>query len=193
MSEKLTNRPEHNEKPSEAELLLPTPEQAEPLRKGEKDPQKALQEARAEIERAGKAETHASALEHLKDAEKPSRPAVHSYVNRELKKLTLGRELTHIRRRLSPPARTFSKVIHQPIVRGISEPVGKTAGRPSGLLGGGLAAFIGGCGYLYLTERAGMRYSYAVFMALFVGGFVLGLILELLVYVATGSRRHAND
>jgi hypothetical protein len=77
--------------------------------------------------------------------------------------------------------RGLSKLIHQPAVRAVSEVGAKTVSRPSGLLGGGLLAFLGSSTYLFMTKYIGFRYNYLVFLLLFVGGFVLGLVLELLV------------
>lgn len=168
-------------------------EQAEPLRKNEKDPAAALQEARTKVHETTRAETRANPVEALHASEKAARPAQPLHVNRELKNITLNRELTAIRRKLSAPQRVLSKVIHQPVIRAVSEPLGKTVSRPSGLLGGGLVAFFGTSSYLYLAKHNGMRYSYFVFLALLFGGFIVGLLLELMVYVATSSRRHDND
>lgn len=193
MAEKLTIKPERQANPAKAERLLPTPEQAEPLRKNEKDPAKALIEARAKIQETTRAESASNPVEQLKAAEKAVQPAKPLHINRELKSITLHRELAAIRRKLNVPQRALSKVIHQPVISAVSEPLGKTLSRPSGLLGGGLVAFLGTSGYLLLAKRSGMPYSYFVFLALFAGGFVVGLVLELLVYAATSSRRHAND
>jgi hypothetical protein len=193
MAEKLKIKPEQQGNLTKAERLLPTAEKAEPLRKNEKDPAEALIEARAKIQETTQAETQSNPLEQLEESEKAAQPAKPLHVNRELKRITLNRELAAIRRKLSIPQRVLSKVIHQPAISAVSEPLGKTVSRPSGLLGGGLVAFLGTSGYLLLAKRSGMQYSYFVFLALFAGGFVVGLVLELLVYAATSSRRHAND
>jgi hypothetical protein len=193
MAEKLKTPERSAESQSSPERLLPTPEQAEPLRKHEKDPVRALKEARTRIHETTKAETQTNPVEQLQAAEKASKPAQPLHVNRELKNITLNRELAAIRRKLNVPQRVLSKVIHQPVVRAVSEPLGKTVSRPSGLLGGGLVAFLGTSAYLYIAQRNGMRYQYSVFLALFFGGFIVGLLLELMVYAATSSRRHDND
>lgn len=194
MSEKLHSKAERHETlapvaPERAEK----PAGAERHKKAEKDPAHTLREARARVEETTRTESHASALEQLQGSETAAQAARPLHINRELKSITLNRELTAIRRRLSAPQRTLSKVIHQPAVSAISEPVGKTVTRPSGLLGGGLMAFVGSSGYLYLTRHNGMRYSYFVFVVLLAGGFAFGLLLELLVHVATSGRRHASD
>ncbi len=131
-------------------------------------------------------------MEQLEASENAAQPAQSGYINRELRAITLRRELNSIRRRLPAPQRVLSKIIHQPAIRVVSEAAGKTVSRPSGLLGGGLAAFLGTSGYLYLARHDGFTYNYGVFLALFVGGFFFGLFLEYAVYLAT-LRQRSHD
>jgi hypothetical protein len=170
----------------EQHKALPTAEQAEPLRAGEEDPLKKLHTARNEISQATK---HEKPLEALQAAEKTPQPASHSFINRELKAITLRRELKLIQRKLPAPQRVLSKVIHQPAIRAVSEGAGKTVSRPSGLLGGGITAFIGTSAYLYLAKHLGFEYNYGVFLVLFVGGFLLGIVIEMAIHLATSSKR----
>lgn len=140
------------------------------------------------------AESAAAPLERLHASEKATQPTPPNLgINRELKAITLRRELQHIRRKLPVPQRTLSKVIHQPVVRVTSEAAGKTISRPSGLLGGGFVALIGTSGYLYLANHIGFTYNYGVFLVLFAGGFALGLIIELIVHSVFKARRRANN
>lgn len=179
-----------------SEKLLPTAEQAEELRPGEKDPLKnkteAIAEARTDIVEA--AQESRAVVEALKSASEQTSPANHPMqINRDLKNITLKRELSHVRRKLPAYKRPLSKIIHQPIVRAVSEAAGKTVSRPSGLLGGGLVAFLGTSSYLYLARHMGFEYNSFVFLALFAGGFMFGLGLELLVHLATLKRRKAIE
>lgn len=169
------------------ERELPAPEQAEPLRKGEKDPAKQLEQARTDIERSA---SHKNPVEQLEAAEKAQESPAPTHLNRELKSITLRRELQQIRRKESAPQRAISRIIHQPAIRIASEAAGKTISRPSGLLGGGLVALLGTSGYLYYAKHFGFQYNYFVFTALFIGGFAVGLVLELLVWLVTSPRRH---
>lgn len=113
-------------------------------------------------------------------------------INRELKKITFKRELRHIQRRESAPDRALSKVIHQPVVRAVSDAASRTVSRPSGLLGGGIVAFLGTSGYLYVAKHYGFEYNYLIFLGLFVGGFALGLIFEVLAWFVLFSKRRAG-
>jgi hypothetical protein len=196
MSEKLTKPSAENEAllptKERPEVMLPTAEKAEPLRPGEADPAKALKEARATVDETNRSEAQPNPLEALQASEKASQAMEPRRINRELKQITLRRELQQIQRKLPLPQRALSKVIHQPVVRAASAVAGQTISRPSGLLGGGLVAFLGTSGYLYLARHIGFTYNYLVFLLLLAGGFLLGLVLELLVYLALGSRRRAD-
>jgi|GEM_PF-523811 len=166
----------------------------EQQRQLEKSNTQELEKVRHDILETTKGEKQVDLLEQLEESEKASQAPTSTHINAELKQVTLRRELTHIRRRLSAPDRTLSKVIHQPVVRAVSEVSGKTISRPSGMLGGGILALVGSTGYLLLAKNQGYnRYNYAVFLGLFFGGYLIGLALELAVWSVTRSRRHATN
>lgn len=168
--------PEHHEK-------LKHHHEAQAAHKAEKAREQAKQAA----------ETAAKPLERLEAAAEDSAPVQPLNVNRELKAITLRRELKNIQRKLPASQRVLSRWIHKPTVRIASEVAGKTVTRPSGLLGGGLVAFLGTTGYLILAKNAGLEYNYLVFLVLFVGGYIIGLVLEYVVYLATVSHRQHGD
>lgn len=191
MSEELNiTNPEHHEAllpaPEHQELLAAHAEKSVDTAKAKQEQHEHLLEARQEASQEAKSDN--KALEELKSAETTA-PVAPQQINRELRKITLRRELQHIRRKLPASQRALSRVIHQPTVRVVSEAAGKTVSRPSGMLGGGLVALIGTSAYLYLAKHEGFTYNYFVFLTLFVGGFIIGLGLELLVHLATASRR----
>ncbi|HEY1064213.1 MAG TPA: hypothetical protein VGE30_02850, partial [Candidatus Saccharimonadales bacterium] len=107
-------------------------------------------------------------------------------IDNAVKMFRMRRNLSHVQSRLKPAEKSFSKVIHQPLVRRVSESAAKTVTRPSGMLGGGILAFFGSVLYLVLSHRIGFTYNYAMFLCFFVGGFLLGVTLE---YVAHWLRR----
>lgn len=170
------------------EVMLPTAEQAEPLRPGEKI--QNVEQARSSVEHSLEKSARANPIEALNSAERAGQPASRQQISRELRQVSLQRELTDIRRQLSAPQRALSRLIHQPSVKVVSDAAGRTVSRPSGLLGGGLVAFIGSTGYLWLAHHTGFRYNYLVWLALLAGGFAVGVALEGLVWLATRSRRH---
>ena len=113
-------------------------------------------------------------------------------VNKELKNINLKKEIKTIRRQLNKPDQLVSKIIHQPAVRIISEVSSKTISRPSGLLGGGITAFLGSGLYYYFTKHIGLKYNYLIFVMLFVVGFGFGLCIELLVWSLHSRKKMAR-
>jgi len=190
MSEKIKHSVEHHkelEAPKTPERL-PDVEHAEPLRKGEKDPTKSVEAAREAIEEINEEDKSPSPMEKLKKETDSGKALGHSEINEELQKITLRRELKNIRRKLSGPDKALSSVIHQPAIRVASEAGAKTIARPSGLLGGGVTAFIGTSAYLVLANQMGFSYNYFVFIALFIIGFAVGLTFEILASALIGKK-----
>lgn len=156
------------------------------------------EKARREIAENAQAETaNAEAAKHkIEDFSKKDKEPEHYTafeIDQELRTVTKSRELKHIQRREKPAERALSKVIHQPAVRAVSEVAGNTVSRPSGLLGGGLVALTGTTIYLLTAKHVGFQYNYTVFLALFALGFIAGVALEFLIYLATLSRRRARS
>ena len=99
-----------------------------------------------------------------------------------LKANAYERTLAKVQQKLPKAARAFSKITHNPIVDKVSNVGSQTIARPSGILGGSISAFLGSLVLLYYSKHYGFRYNYLVLSMLFVGGFLLGAILELLVW-----------
>lgn len=131
-------------------------------------------------------------LEAHQEAEAAKAEPASTLITPALKTATKNRQLQQVRRQLPARDKALSTVIHQPIVQVVSEVAASTISRPSGLLGGGIVAFIGSAAYLYFSRHIGVPYNYFVFSVLFVGGFVIGLILEFIVWTLTASRRRAD-
>lgn len=111
----------------------------------------------------------------------------HTYINKELKSAAYQRTLKKTQSQLSSPTRVFSRLVHQPTVEKISEVSGKTVARPSGILAGGIAAFLGSSFFLWMARHYGFRYNFLLFALFFIGGFFLGLLAELVVRAAKRS------
>ena len=127
----------------------------------------------------------ASSIEHTHIPQEPvdDRPQL---IDNAVKMFRMRRNLSHVQNKLKPAEKSFSKLIHQPLVRRVSETASQTVSRPSGMLGGGVVAFLGSLLYLYLAHHIGFTYNYLLFLAFFTVGFVLGVALE---YAAYGLRR----
>ena len=182
MTEKLANI-EH------AEALLPAGEVEKLLEATtERSPAEVAAETAAQAATVETARDSAASVEQENPLDKlqasEAAAADHAPVappNSFLKQESLKQGLKSVRDRESKTAQTLSKIIHQPVVRATSEVAAKSVFRPSSLLGGGIAAFVGGSVYLYLAYHIGFRYQPTVFLALTLAGFILGLVLELLL------------
>ena len=192
-NEQAINHSEHGETllpTGEIEKLLeattdhsPAERQAEVL-----EQQAALEHARTAAETVERDDPLArlQASEALASNQAPAPPP-----DKFLKKQSLSRELRTLQRKESAPARSLSRVIHQPVVRLVSDVAGKTISRPSGLLGGGVVAFLGSSVYLYLAYHVGFTYRPTVFLLLLVAGFAVGIVLELLIRLIRRSQTSA--
>jgi hypothetical protein len=130
-----------------------------------------------------RAQEHAESAYKLKiinEQSKRYQPA-QSYVNREIKNMAYQRLLTRARKQLNPPQKLLSEIMHRQLVEDLSEATGKTVARPSGILGGGIVAFVGTALYYYLTKNYGYTYNYFIFVMLLICGFILGWSLEIIL------------
>ena len=179
MSEKLHNNGEHKTESidTSVESQKALERLSEKAEQAEKDP---LQKHVESLEQAAKLEAVSGKEANVGDKQGESSGQTFG-VHKALKKDSYKRTLTKIQSHLSAPQRVMSKVIHQPVVDAVSNATAKTVARPSGFLGGSIIAFLGSSVFLYMAKHYGYTYNYAVLFMLFVGGFALGLILELLV------------
>jgi hypothetical protein len=112
-------------------------------------------------------------------------------IDKAVKLQALNRTLKNLRQHLSPSERSLSRVVHQPVVDAASELGSKTVARPSGILGGGICAFVGSLLFLYLAKHNGFRYNYLLFLIFFVGGFAVGLVIEILFSLLRRIKQHS--
>lgn len=192
MSEQFPHKLEQLER-LEHQLELPEHAEATAQPAPEQHHAKALAEARDRVAESVQEQEPTSPLERLKQAEKAPDVPARGYINHELRAITQHRELRHLQGLENPVQRQFSKLIHQPAVRATSEAAARTVSRPSGLLGGGLVALVGTSSYLYLAKHIGFSYNYGVFALLFIGGFILGLVLEFILHLAISHSRQPID
>jgi hypothetical protein len=140
-----------------------------------------IAEQAAELQHEAEAKAQ-SAEDVRRQIQSEQRPIHHqpALASAELKKLAGERTLTSIRKHLSVPERTMSKIVHQPVVEGLSEVGSKTVARPSGILVGGILASLGNAVVLYICRHYGYTYNFFLFAIFFAGGFALGLLIELM-------------
>ncbi len=102
-------------------------------------------------------------------------------VSSDLKKLRLSRTLTSVRKELNTADRLLSKIVHQPLVDSVSNAVGTTITRPSGVIGGGIVGLFGTSTLLWMSKHYGFQYNYLMVVVLFAIGFIVGVGVELLL------------
>lgn len=144
-------------------------EQAERTRpSNERDIMQAEQLAKVEAQSSDEIQKTAAEEPQTEKRGRTSEDKAHSFAT----------TMHHVRRELSSPERTFSKLIHQPIIEKTSEVAGKTIARPSGIVGATIAACIGLLSIYSIAQFAGFSLSGSEMPLLLAIGFVLGLIGE---------------
>lgn len=157
-------------------------EQAEKARqeKSAENVAKIQELARAEAQESHKIKTEATADTETDDL---------LGMQHSLKSTAYERMIGRVRHKLSKPDRAFSNLAHNPVIDKISAISTQTVARPSGLLGGSICAFLGSSIVFYYSKHYGFRYNYLMMFILFVGGFLVGATIELLVWLAYGRRK----
>lgn len=101
------------------------------------------------------------------------------FVTKRLKNDAYKKLIKKTQSHLTKPERNFSTFIHRPSIEKASDVASKTIARPSGILFGGIAAFVASVFLLVISKRAGFTYNYLFFFLVFVGGYFSGLLIEL--------------
>ncbi len=189
MSEQLHDSPEH--KIESIDTSAETKHNAERLRE---ESEKTPEIDAGTVERLHhKAEDEAVSGKEITVGERQESSSTAFTINKDLKQQSYKKTLQRIRASLPAPQRILSRIVHQPTVEKISTVGAATAARPSGILGGAIFAFLGSVSLVILSKRLGFTYNYLVFFVLFVGGFAVGLIVELMVrFIIRPSKRSGH-
>lgn len=102
--------------------------------------------------------------------------------------------MRHVRQHLTRREKVLSTFMHQPAVEKVSDFTGKTIARPSGLIGGTVAAFVGLLSVYGVAKFAGFPLSGSEMPLLLLLGFFAGLFVEWAYKAARalfGRRREA--
>jgi hypothetical protein len=188
MPEKLLAAPEHEEL-LEAHA---TPEKSQHTKSAEsagnahhEEDALAKYDRLNEIRNSIKAGTSEEGKQAIADTNKHAQ--MPQYVDKKMKADSLKQELAAVRKQLPKSQQTLSRVVHNKGVQKVSEVGEKTFARPQALLFGGFFAVVSSCA-LYLTAKyIGFQYNYLVSIMCFVGGYVIGLIAELILRVLRPS------
>lgn len=181
--------PHYEQMDETVEAHRPRREQAEtPAEASHESKANDLEEIRHSIEQAAEAQPAVKATTE----KAPPKPAP-THVNKELHQAARDRALNNIQRKLPLPQRTFSKFIHTSTIKNVSAASAATVTRPSGMLGGSIFAFLGSLLFYWLSKRTGFSYNYLLFILFFVGGFVVGLVLELSLFLVRHKKPDASS
>jgi hypothetical protein len=152
--------------------------------RGEHEPsaEKLAADARAEAEKQA-----APAEDHRPAAEKETTVS-HTFHADKNPDRAYKQTMETVQREMSPPARAFSKVIHNKAVEKVSDVAGSTVARPNALLSGAICAFLL-VGALYLHAR---YFGYALqgseTMAAFLLGWAIGIVFDFVKAMVSGKR-----
>jgi hypothetical protein len=187
MSEKITHPESHK-----AHEALHSKENHERLAKHHEQTAEQAKKELSEVN-LGKlreqAKTHAESATHKTiDKHLDKEPGVALGTQYALKASAYEQTLRRVRKRLSKPDKVLSKVVHNKTVDALSNVGAQTIARPSGVLGGSICAFLGSVILLYTAKHYGFRYNYLALFLLFITGYLLGSLLELIIW-STYSRK----
>lgn len=131
----------------------------------------AIENARAEATKEALMSKERGGAENKSGGE-PTASSVRK-VTKKQKAVEYKKTMTAIQSEMSVPARTFSKVIHNPVVEKTSDIVGSTIARPNALLAGSTAAFI----MVALVYMVAKQYGYVLSGFETIGAFILGWLV----------------
>ncbi len=177
--------PSHQERheSSSAELESARQEQLEKLHQ---TPENAPDHAETRAEEAREVINRVEpAAETAPPSEQESKPGHVPFLNHKLNYVST---LASIQHKLKPLSRSFSRVIHTPLVERTSEVLEKTVARPSVTLGATWTALILGSLFYFAARRYGYALSGSEIILSFVVGAVLGLLLEGVWHVVKPKR-----
>ncbi len=96
--------------------------------------------------------------------------------------------LKTIQKDMNPAERTFSKVIHNPVVEKTSEVAGATVARPAALLLGSLSALVLTAIVYIISKTYGYTLSGSEWIFTFIVGWAIGLIIDWVRVALLGKR-----
>jgi hypothetical protein len=188
MTEKHINNHETGEKLNDISNNLESPilnhEQSKNESSSEQLKNEFIEKSRNEAEKIQQ-EIKNNVNDKIKQSIPEEDPGVHNTLptNSYLKGITLNNELRHIQKKLNPFDKLGSQFIHQKGISKASNLSANTLYRPSGLLGGGILAFLGAISYYFYAKHVGITYNYLFTVFFFIAGFVIGLIIEFLLKI----------
>lgn len=130
-------------------------------------------------------ETDRSRAEH-KTKSKETAPT--GRVTKRAKDQAYDQTMKAVRSEMRAPSRTFSKVIHNPVIEKTSDVVGSTIARPNAILAGSLTALIVTSAIYIIANRMGYVLSGFETIGAFIIGWVIGVIIDYARVAFLGKR-----
>lgn len=151
-------------------------------RAAEKSPERSAEDIKKEaLEHASHAEKESKQLE--KAAERPKNQMISAHE----RDISYQKNMAEVQAQLSPASRTFSKVIHHPVVEKASDTIGGTVARPNAILAGAVLAFTFTLGIYTMARFYGYTLSGTETIAAFLLGWIVGIAFDYLRLLIVGK------
>lgn len=179
MSERAPRSPESHHRPHKSPESIKSRESgSEALKTPEKSPHELQEMTKHAHEKAAHSTDVLQSLHTDSETEHSTAP---TWTSPALRNRTFTNVMRSTRRKLSPVDRTFSRVIHNDAVDRASEVGAQTIARPPAILLGALVSLVGSVVVLVIARRSGFEVPPMLFVFLFIGGYLTGLMLDILV------------
>lgn len=146
----------------------------------------AIEQARAEAAKEALMSKERGSAESKSGGE-PTASSVRK-VTKKQKATEYKKTMSAIQSEMSAPSRTFSKVIHNPVIEKTSEAVGNTVARPNALLAGSTTAFVTVAIVYMVAKQYGYVLSGFESIGAFIIGWLVGISFDYVRLLVRGSR-----
>lgn len=96
--------------------------------------------------------------------------------------------MRQVQKDLSPPARIFSKIIHNRVIERLSDTISNTIARPNAILFGSFSAFVATLVVYLIAKSSGYQLSGSESIFTFTIGWIIGIIFDYLRIMITGKK-----
>ncbi len=146
-----------------------------------------MEGARNELEKQYQHENQGNTSKQPKQALPTAKPLIKKATKNQ-RKVEYKKTLRSIQKDMTPAERTFSKVLHNPAVEATSEVTGKTIARPAAIIAGSATALILTAVVYIIAKHYGYVLSGFEWIATFVIGWLIGLIIDWIRVAVLGKR-----
>ena len=156
----------------------------EKLESGEKKAERARAEAlesAVSVEKGGAEKSRAS-------KEPAAAPRRRGGISKKEKKASFERTIKHVQAELPATERTFSKIIHTPVIEKTSEVIGSTIASPNAILSGAVVAFFAVLAVYLLAKNLGYVLSGFETIGAFIVGWLIGILYDYFRVMITGKK-----